>query len=153
MHSVSSLLLLAQTVTWDTHFPLYWFPFVSPHGRVGWWKGMGNAGLGARAGLAAGTPASVSLRLVCPPVPVLKAAHVSWDVSTSIEGCFCGCPTSLPASHSLCAPPLKSLLHTPHLKRSSLWFSLTTLPHPAYCSPSLPGILYVRSVSGSSVLP
>lgn len=98
MRSVSSLLLLAQTVTWDTHFPLYWFSFVSPDGKVGWWKDMGDAGL------AAGTPASVSLLLLCPSVPVLKAAHVSWDISTSIEGCFCGCPTALPASHSLCAP-------------------------------------------------
>lgn len=36
---------LSQTVTRDTHFPLYSFPSVPPDGKVGWWKGLGDRGI------------------------------------------------------------------------------------------------------------
>lgn len=98
-HSVPFLLVLthlSQTVTQDTHFLLYWFPFI-PTPQMARWDG----------GKSRETPTFVSLQPLRPSVPVHKAAHVCRDMPTSIEGCFCGrlrCPTWLPASRSLCVP-------------------------------------------------
>lgn len=127
-----------------------------PEGKVGWWKGMGDAGSGACAGLAAG-PLHQYLRPRCLPAAGRKAAHVCWDVPMSVRGCFCGClrhPAWLPAS-PLCVPlswkahPTLLLVRT----EAASGFPSTTLLRPAYCSLSLSGSLCVCFVSGSPVLP
>lgn len=130
MRPVPFLLLthLFQTVMWDTHFPLYWFPCVPPGGKVGWWKGVGDAGL------AAGTPPRY-LQAPLSVCPVLEAAHVCWEAPTSIKGCFCGCLRHLawlPPS-PLCVPlpskahPTLLLLQT----EAASGFPSATLLHSA----------------------
>lgn len=115
VRSVSSLLFLthrSQTVMRDTHFRLYWFPLPPfPRQQGGVVERFGRCRLGRMLDLAAGSPAPA---LRCLSAPELKAAHMCWDVPTSIKGCFCGClrhPTWLPASLpvSLCRREL-----TPH---------------------------------------
>lgn len=117
VHPVPFLLThLSQTVTRDTHFPLYSFPSVPPDGKVGWWKGLGDP----------------SIRISPAPVSVCPCAQ-GWPCvpgcTHSVEGCFCGRhrrPTWLPVSHPLCVP-LPLIARSPHTParshRSSLWFA------------------------------
>lgn len=158
VRSVSSLLFLthrSQTVMRDTHFRLYWFPLPPfPRQQGGVVERFGRRRLGRMLGLAAGSPAPA---LRCLSAPELKAAHVCWDVPTSIKGCFCGRlrhPTWLPAS--LPCVPLPSRAHPTLLlvqTEAASGFPPTIWLQSPYCSRSFPGSLCVRFVSGSSVLP
>lgn len=108
---------LSQTVTRDTHFPLYSFPSVPPDGKVGWWKGLGDPGIRISP-----TPLSVCpCAQGWPCVPGCTHKH---------RGVFLWPPQTphLAASLSfpLCPSALdSSLTHTPaRSHRSSLWFAL-----------------------------
>lgn len=148
MRSVPFLLLthLSQTVLWDTHFPLYWFPCVPPGGKVGWWKGVGDVGSGACGSPHRSRRAPLS-------APMLTAARVL-GCTHKHQGVFCGSSDT-----SLGCQPLPSVSlavesspHTPPSDRSSLWFSRHHFTPFSYCCLHLPGSWCVHFIPGPSLL-